>query len=112
MRQPCEKSLAEANTEELAQEIVDVLSQQTPEDSSNFSKSPSNRLSSFDFDYAFLSEISWFPEGEDSINSTESYYDPIENFWSEPFLIEKTCNQNDFQSSTLEEGFIPPYISY
>ncbi|KAM7503535.1 hypothetical protein LguiB_002439 [Lonicera macranthoides] len=113
IRQPCEKSLSEANTKELEKEIVvDVLSQQTSEDSSFFSKSSSDGLSSFEFDYAFLSEINWFPRGEDGINSTEPYYDPIENFWSEPFLIEKTCNQNDFQSSTLEEGFMPPYIPY
>ncbi|KAA8526448.1 hypothetical protein F0562_008349 [Nyssa sinensis] len=91
--------------------VVDAQSQQTSESSQlSADASCSTEFSPLCSDYALLSGINW--PAEDSLTSSESFAEPIENFWTEPFLADTSYSENGFSlSSFVEGGCISPYFS-
>ncbi|XP_057505720.1 transcription factor MYB8-like [Actinidia eriantha] len=66
--------------------------------------SSSEFSSSLTSDYAVLSDTELIVEDGNSTNSSELLTEAIGNFWTEPFLEDKSFNKNEFSSSNMVEG--------
>ncbi|KAK3032251.1 hypothetical protein RJ639_037425 [Escallonia herrerae] len=64
----------------------------------------SGSVSSTYCDYAVFSGINW--AAEESTDCFGSFSQPIENFWTEPFLVDTSFDQSDFLSSSMEGEFM------
>ena len=67
--------------------------------------SSSEFSSSLTYDYAVLSDKEWVIEDGNSTNSSVLLSEAIGNFWTEPFLEDKSFNKNEFSSHTVEGEF-------
>ncbi|KAA8524492.1 hypothetical protein F0562_010915 [Nyssa sinensis] len=88
--------------------VVEAQSQQTSE-SSQLSSESSCGLSSLNSDYSLFSGINWVAD-QDFITSSESFEEPIGNFWTEPFIADTSYHQNEFSSSLVDGGLISSYV--
>ncbi|KAK3003019.1 hypothetical protein RJ639_020174 [Escallonia herrerae] len=105
---PKEAQVIEQSTSETSpQNLSDSPSQQTSESYPlPAEQTSSGSVSSSYSDYAVFSGLNW--AAEDSINSFESFYEPIQNFWTEPFLLDTSFDH----SSDLVEGETMPSYYY
>ena len=104
--QEIEASKSETNLKQRSNQITEFPSENrailesaplSPElSSSEFS-------SSLTYDYAVLRDKEWVIEDGNSTNSSALLAEAIGNFWTEPFLEDKSFNKNEF-SSRMEEG--------
>ncbi|GMP54329.1 hypothetical protein CsSME_00019533 [Camellia sinensis var. sinensis] len=82
------------------------------ESSALFPEPSSSEISSLSSDYAMLSG-GVNRALEDSLSSLDSFAEPIENFWTQPFLADTYCDdENKFSSNFVEGGFVSPFDSY
>ncbi|KAK2980495.1 hypothetical protein RJ640_007751 [Escallonia rubra] len=105
---PKEAQVIEQSASETSPHILsDSPSQQTSESNPlPAEQTSSGSVSSSYCDYAVFSGLNW--AAEDSINSFESYCEPIQNFWTEPFLLDTSFEH----WSDLVEGEIMPSYYY
>ncbi|KAK3004747.1 hypothetical protein RJ639_019021 [Escallonia herrerae] len=87
------------------QNLSDSPSQQTSESyPPPAEQTSSGSVSSSYCDYAVFSGLNW--AAEDSTNSFGSYGEPIQNFWTEPFLLDASF---DHWSDLVEGEIMPSY---
>ncbi|KAK3032250.1 hypothetical protein RJ639_037424 [Escallonia herrerae] len=103
--QVIEQSTSESSPENLSDSPSEQTSESYPLPAEQTS---SGAVSSTYCDYAVFSGLNW--AAEDSINSFESFCEPIQNFWTEPFLVDTSFNHA--WSDLVEGEIMPSYYHY
>ncbi|CAK9161617.1 unnamed protein product [Ilex paraguariensis] len=94
--------------QELALDSVVAIdpSQQTSESSLLQAEPFSGEFSSLSSNYAFNTAMEWIKNA--STTSSETYADTIENFWTQPFLLENETTTNDVHAPIVDHEFLSP----